>query len=60
MCKMAWQVLDNIMEEGKAAKIQRFARCQIERSKAAQLYEGKATKAMRMKNEDGELPALIT
>jgi hypothetical protein len=35
-------------------------RCQIEHSKAAQFYEEKATKAMRMKNEDNELPALIT
>jgi hypothetical protein len=34
--------------------------CQIERSKAAQFYEEKATKAMRSKNEDNELPALIT
>jgi hypothetical protein len=34
--------------------------CQIGRSKAAQFYEERATKAMRMKNEDNELPALIT
>jgi hypothetical protein len=34
--------------------------CQIERLKAAQFYKGKATKAMRIKTEDNELPALIT